>query len=157
MRGLDPLICRRSAHGGLVYVNILGDVAENHRPETPDAAIEKFSLEFEDALADPMEGCLAVVDGLHKPLCCTKFIFQVLAGLFPGVAFLSRQALIQDIEPKFWHVVVSQMDVAISLDNDVGYHKSNVVLLVTARRPGLKGGDHMCGVCHFIDAGPQFA
>src|SRR5262245_11238980 len=102
MRGLDPFICRGSAHGGLMYVNVLGDVAENHRPETADAAIEKFSLEFEDALADPMESFLAVVDGFDKPLCCTKFIFQVLAGLFPGVAFLSHQALIQDVETKFW-------------------------------------------------------
>ena len=49
---MDILIGGGPADGGLMHVNVFGDVAQDHRLELPHSVFEEFLLKLENALGN---------------------------------------------------------------------------------------------------------
>src|SRR5258705_6150980 len=86
---------RRAAHGGFVHVNIFGDVAQHHRLEIAYAMVEKLVLKFENALGDPKQSLLALLDAFDQPMRSADFFLKILPRLFFRRALLSGEAAVE--------------------------------------------------------------
>jgi hypothetical protein len=64
-----------------------------------DTMIKKLLLKFEDALGDPKQGLLPLLNALDQPVGRAHFLLQVLARLFLGRAFLAGKTAIKRIYP----------------------------------------------------------
>src|SRR5687767_2630935 len=52
LRRVHILIRRRAADGGLMHVNVFGNVAQHHRLELADPMVKKLLLKLENTLRD---------------------------------------------------------------------------------------------------------
>src|ERR1044071_4679464 len=64
---MDVFVGRGATDGGLVHMNIFGDIAQHHRFQMTHAVIEKLLLKFKNALSHAVERLLALLDTLDQP------------------------------------------------------------------------------------------
>jgi hypothetical protein len=56
--------------------------------------LQKVPLNLEDALGDPVEGLLSLMDALDEPDCGADFFLKVFPGSLLFFPFLSAQAAV---------------------------------------------------------------
>jgi hypothetical protein len=96
---MDVLVRGGSANGGLMHVDIFGDIAQDHGPQMADAMIEKLLLKFEMLWVTRDNVCWPLLNALDQPVGGAHFLLQVLARLFLGRSFLAGKTAIKRIYP----------------------------------------------------------
>src|SRR5215510_12322940 len=117
-----------------------------------DSVVEKLQLKFENALGNPVEGLLSLLNALDQPCSCTHFLLEVLACLLFCRPFLAYHP------PR--HTVVVEVDDVFVTDffhKDVGQNSKSFLLTETTRWLRLKACDHMSSVRDFIHGNTQLA
>src|SRR5262245_32065868 len=125
-----------------------------------DSVVEKLELKFENALGNPVEGLLSLLNALDQPCSCTHFLLEVLACLFFCRPFLAYHAPVKRTYPQTRHTVVVKVDDVFVTDffhKDVGQNSKSFLLTETTRWLRLKRCDHMSSVCDFIHGNTQLA
>jgi len=97
--GMNVLVRCSSAYGGLMHIDIFGDIAQDHGPQMADAVIKKLLLKLEDALRDSKQRLLSLLNALDQPVSGADFLLQILPRLFLGCSFLTGKTAIERIYP----------------------------------------------------------
>src|SRR5215831_4820050 len=94
--------------------------------------IKEFQLKFEDALGDPKQCLLPLLNALDQPVGGTNFFLQILTGLLFGRSLLTRKSAIERINPQPRHTIIIEKNhvfTANFLDKHIRQYGSHLILL----------------------------
>jgi hypothetical protein len=66
--GVDVLVGGHARHRRFVHADVVGDVAQDERPQVGRALLEELALEPQDRLGHAHDGALALLDRADEPL-----------------------------------------------------------------------------------------
>ena len=71
------LIGRDSTHGGLVHIDIIGDIFEHKWFEPLNPLLKEGALKLHDTLGDPEDRLLSLLNALDEPRRCTETLGEI--------------------------------------------------------------------------------
>src|SRR4051794_35747198 len=141
--GVDVLVGDHPADRRLVHADVLGHVAQHHRPQVLDAAVEELALLADDRRRHLVDRALALVEALDQPDRRTDLVLDELLRLgLPTLAAHGLQhAAVGAADPQPGEAVVVELDdvlVAHPADEDVGLDVVRTVGAEPAAGMGLE-------------------
>ena len=101
-RGLDELLVRHPAHGGLVHVDDFGHLAQRERLEELHALLEEVALPVDDVVHDLEHRLPALLDRLDHPVGAVELGGDELLVLPVELLLVARDLLVRlaEVEPR---------------------------------------------------------
>ncbi len=141
LRRVSVFIGGHPADGGLVHADVLGHVPEHHGFQMRDPFFEKGLLKAEDALHDPVDGFLALMDASDQPRGRPDLLLKVFPFLFSNGLPPAEGVAVIGVDSESRHSVVVEYDDEFPVhfvDEDVGDDVSGFFLAELATRLGFQ-------------------
>jgi hypothetical protein len=108
LRGVHVLVVDHAGHGGLVHPDVVGDVAQDQRPQVLDAVIQERVLEIDDARRDLDDRLLPLVRPTSEPERGAELVLHVGARLVGRLAALVQQPAVHRTDAQLRQAVFVQ-------------------------------------------------
>ena len=139
-----------AADGGLVHVDVVGDVFQDKRLEFADPFLEEAPLVLHDAFHDLVQRPLTLMQALDEPCRRPDFFVEVFFFL-AGRAF--RGVFVRGVQMKIRQAVVVEDDEEFAVhlvDEDVRADEARHALAETGSGHGIEGLDDVEVLLEFV-------